>query len=57
MEMLKKGPLFSMFSTLLLCPSLKLLLLLFCFFRSMALLDFGGFEFVGLALVGKDIVF
>jgi hypothetical protein len=33
------------------------LLLLFCFFRSMALLDFGGFEFVGLALVGKDIVF
>jgi hypothetical protein len=53
MEMLKKGPLFSMFITLV-CASLKFF---FFFFQVNGIAGFGGFEFVGLALVGKDVVF
>jgi hypothetical protein len=58
MEMPKKGPLFSMFITLL-CASLKFFSLFFFvfFFQVNGIAGFGGFEFVGLALVGKDIVF
>jgi hypothetical protein len=44
------GPLFSMFSTLL-CASLKFFVVLFSQVNGIA--RFGGFEFVGLALVGK----
>ncbi len=59
--MVKQGPLFSMFSTLL-CASLKVFFFCYCccfflFFQVNGIAGFGGFECVGLALVGKEIVF
>ncbi len=51
--MIEREPLFPMFSRIGLCVSLKLLL----FFQANGTAGFGGLNFVGLALVGKDIVF